>query len=174
MKKITLTKTMTAALIATTLSSALMPKSAHAGICYYFTHADVSTEDKWERVQHQKKFVWIAMLPVMAAVSAISGPIGSIPSLLIFLDQKVDQVPQFTARDLLNNGYSSEEVAQIESDEYEFANALKSKNAAIGLEAGDSTSTIRGLIKEVYPQASEMYLNLKSEQMSLAAQAFVK
>lgn len=68
-----------------------------------------------------------------------------------------------TAKDLVDNGYTKDEIQQIMSDQQMISTSLKAKNLKIVVGSTDNSNTLERDIRKVYPGVSQTYLKFLAE-----------
>ncbi len=89
---------------------------------------------------------------------------------VVVLDQHVTSVPTFDKQDLLDNGYKERDANQIMSDALKFNDILKQKQQALSMTSHETLDSIRGGIKQIFPEASDAFLKYYSEKLLITAQ----
>lgn len=90
---------------------------------------------------------------------------------IFLLDSKVSELSPLSEQVLVENGYTDAQAQQIMEDTIALNEKLISEEKVLSITGDETSASIRKDLKEIAPNASEEFLDVYSQRLSLAAQA---
>lgn len=108
--------------------------------------------------------------------AATGGPVFiNVPTVLLcvfllpicLLDQKAPPSTAYSKQDLLDNGYSKDQVSTIERDQTVIMSALHDRHQSMVVEKTDTRATLAGALREIDPSVSDEYVDFVADMNHL-------